>query len=646
MEWTARAFARLAVLAAALVLLVTHSSAQFRPAGRETVVRGRRAVEGDVLVKFRRPLTIAEDGQLKSQIDAERLSAVGGAGTRLLHSRTYTAPALVDFLAKHPDVLYAEPNYILHQAAVPSDPAFGQLWGLRNLIAPGADIGAVPAWDVSTGSRAHIVGVVDSGLDYTHPDLAANVWIAPAAFTVNVGWMPIACAAGSHGFNAIANSCDPVDGNGHGTHVSGIIGAVGNNGRGVTGVNWTTSLMGLKFLDSTGTGTTANAINAIEFAVQAKAVLGVDVRVLSNSWGGGGFSQALLDEISKAAANGILFVAASGNSGGNNDVAPMYPASYAAPNVVSVTATDDHDALASFANYGPSSVHLGAPGVDILSTFVGGGYAYASGTSMAVPYVAGAAALVLSRCALDTPALRTTLLTSIDPVPSLTGVTTTGGRLNVNRAIRLCSPSLADFSLDVSPPSQTIAAGQQAVYGLTVSALDGFADAVSFDVVGLPTGAIATFTPATVAGFGSSTLTIATSTTTPAGTFPLTVVGTSGGLVRTATTTLTVAALLPDFSVAPLVSSQTISGPAVVKFPITIAPVGRFAGRVALKAKGLPNGASTSFSPTSVTLTGPQSAATTLSVKVTSKKKYTYTVAVTGTSGSLIHTAAVTVTLE
>src|SRR5262249_47736907 len=331
---------------------------------------------------------------------------------------------------------------------------FSALWGLQNtgqnigcgagcfgsaVGTAGADIKATLAWDVSTGSRANVVGVVDTGIDYNHPDLAANVWSAPTSFTVTVGGRSIACAAGTHGFNAITNTCDPLDDNDHGSHVSGTIGAVGNNSVGVVGVNWTASIMGLKFLNSSGSGTTANAIKAIEFAIQAKAAIGVNVRVLSNSWGGGGFSQALLDEINSADANDMLFVAAPGNNGRNIDSSPSYPASYNAPNIVAVAATDNNDNLASFSNYGSSTVHLGAPGVRVLSTTRNNTYSYFSGTSMATPHVSGSAILVLSQCALDTAGVKSNLLSNVDPIPSLAGLTTTGGRLNVNNSIRACS---------------------------------------------------------------------------------------------------------------------------------------------------------------------------------------------------------------
>ena len=352
-------------------------------------------------------------------------------------------------------MLYAEPNYIVRTFSTPNDVSFPQLWGLENLGqavnggAPGtagSDIRAVPAWNVSMGSTIHVVGVIDTGIDYTHPDLVANMWSAPAAFSVDLGGgAVVTCAAGTHGFNAITRTCDPMDDQGHGTHVAGTIGASGDNGIGVVGVNWTTQLMAIKFLDNTGSGTVADAIAGIRFAVAARRAFpgAADVRILSASWGGFDFSQALRDEIAAIEAESMLFVAAAGNYGLNNDVLPTYPASYDAPNIVSVAATTNTNTRAYFSNYGSTTVHLGAPGVDILSTTPGGSYSFASGTSMATPHVSGAAALVLSRCPFDTATLKGALTATVQPMEALASGTITGGRLDVNSAIHSC----------VAPPS-------------------------------------------------------------------------------------------------------------------------------------------------------------------------------------------------
>jgi subtilisin family serine protease len=300
---------------------------------------------------------------------------------------------------------------------------------MRNISGP-------DAWDLSTGSTANVVAVIDTGFSYNHPDLADNLWSAPTDFSVVIGGVTLDCPAGTHGYNAILGICNPLDDNGHGTHTSGTVGAVGNNGIGVVGVNWTASVMSAKFLNAGGSGTTADAIKAIEFTIQVKAYFGAgaNVRVLSNSWGGGGFSSALRDEIVSARDNDMLFVAAAGNNSRDNDRVPTYPANYDVENVISVLSTTAADARSSFSNWGANTVHLGAPGSGIVSTWLTG-YASASGTSMATPHVAGAAALVLSYCGMDTPTLKQVLLNNVDPVAALNGLTITGGRLNVFAAM-------------------------------------------------------------------------------------------------------------------------------------------------------------------------------------------------------------------
>lgn len=384
----------------------------------------------------------------------------GGRGIFLLHSRSQNISKLLERLARHAEIELAEPNYILQAVRTPNDTNYGQLWGLRNNAQTvlgvtgksGVDIAAAPAWDISTGNTSQVAAVVDTGVDYNHVDLAANMWSAPAAYTVNINGTPVTCPAGSHGFNLVSFSCDPMDDNDHGTHVAGTIGAAGNNAVGVTGVNWQARIMAVKFLDASGSGTSFDAINSLEYLIQTKAAFGgdggsADIRALNASWGGGGFDQFLLDAIHDANAAGILFVAAAGNDTSNNDLVPFYPASFNAPNVIAVAAFNNLDQLSWFSNFGAASVDLGAPGESILSTKRGGGYVYFSGTSMAAPHVTGSAMLVLSRCPLDTAGLRSVLLTGTSADTALKGKTVTGGRLNVNKALTSCAAYVSPVSL-------------------------------------------------------------------------------------------------------------------------------------------------------------------------------------------------------
>jgi subtilisin family serine protease len=451
---------------------ITQSQGRGNSRDRTIFVNGHEAVANEALIAFKHGLTVSDRAEIEHTLDADEDEHVG-QGVRRIHSRRFGADVLLAYLRTHPSVASVEPNWIVHADTLPNEPNFGLLWALRNrgqtvngrAGVSGADINAGSAWDITTGSRANVVAVVDTGVDYTHPDLAANIWSAPAAFAVTIGGVPINCAAGSHGFNAITKTCDPKDDNGHGTHVAGTIGAVGNNAVGVAGVNWKASVMPLKFLDASGSGTTADAINAFEFAIQAKAALastnGANVRVLSNSWSGGGFSQSLLDEIKRTGTQNMLFVAAAGNGSTNTDYTATYPASYDVSNVLAVAATDSSDFLASFSNFGSSSVDLAAPGVDILSTSIGTGYEYMSGTSMATPHVSGAAALVLSKCPLDTAGVKANLLSNVDVLGSLSGWVRSNGRLNISRAVRACAP------LASAPAATTIPAPPTGVAAVT-----------------------------------------------------------------------------------------------------------------------------------------------------------------------------------
>ena len=344
-------------------------------------------------------------------------------------------PAALADLRAIPGLLrVAEPDYIVHASLTPADPSYAQLWGLHNTGQTGgvadADIDAPEAWEIATGSRSIRVGVIDTGIDYNHPDLAANIWTNPGEIAGNgIDDDANGYIDDIHGWDFANDDADPMDDHFHGTHCAGTIGGVGGNALGVVGVNWQVTLVAIKFLGLYG-GTTSDAVESVSYAT----LLGLDLT--SNSWGGGGYSEALREAIAEAGAAGQLFIAAAGNSAQNTDLAVNYPSGYDLDNIVSVAATDHADQLASFSNYGSVSVDLGAPGVAIYSTDLGSGYQSLSGTSMATPHVAGAAALVLAHRGPLSPAeLKEALLENVDPIPALADKTVTGGRLNVAAAL-------------------------------------------------------------------------------------------------------------------------------------------------------------------------------------------------------------------
>jgi len=508
--------------------------------------RGRDVVAGEIIVRFREGATTGTAGT-NADPDILTAGALTPARATLLRSRSRSVSELLQEYSSRSDVLYAEPNYLWRKKDVPNDPFFTSQWALSNTGQsiggqtglPGADIGGPLAWEIAQGSRSIVVGVVDSGVDYNHPDLASNIWSAPRSFTVNVAGRSITCAAGTHGFNAITRTCDPMDDDGesHGTHVAGIIGADGDNGLGISGVNRVTSMMALKFIGSNGTGTTADAIAAIDFAIQAKAVLGVDanVRILNNSWGSNAFSQSLLDAVNSAGLSNILFVAAAGNDGVNTDQTPHYPSSYTAANVISVASTDNRDALLAFSNYGPISVDLGAPGQNIGSTRSPMTYIFEGGTSMAAAMVSGAAALVLSACNSSTATLRSTLLNSVDPVASLQGKTATGGRLNVHRALVNCATGNAPvFTLRSQSSFVLPDTARSATTTITMNPLNGFSANVDL-VASAPPGFTVTLASSAINFNSPSTsLTVTADPGIGPGSYVIHVAGTGGGISRTA----------------------------------------------------------------------------------------------------------------
>lgn len=290
------------------------------------------------------------------------------------------------------------PNYLLKASELmPNDPSFGQLWGMSDA----QGISAPRAWSSFVGAYAVVVAVIDTGIDYNHPDLVANMWRNPGESAGNgVDDDGNGYVDDVHGINAItsaANPGNPMDDHFHGTHVAGTLGAVGNNSRGVAGVNHRVKIMAVKFLSSNGSGSLSDAVRGIDYMTMMRNSYGINIRVANNSWGGGGYSGALEQAIARARDAGIVFVAAAGNDGIDTDASSSYPSGYEVDNVVSVAAIDRNQNLAKFSNYGATTVDIAAPGVDILSTAPGGGYQKLSGTSMATPHVSGALALLLGR---------------------------------------------------------------------------------------------------------------------------------------------------------------------------------------------------------------------------------------------------------
>jgi len=418
---------------------------------------------------------------------------------------TRDLPSIVSILANVAGAPLQSVSLAVSARVSPNDPGFGSQWDLNNTGqsggTAGADIHATQAWRSTTGSAKTVVAVIDTGVDYNHPDLYQNIWINQAeipksrlrnlADVDHDGYISFAdlnnpvnqgigrITDGNHdgridaadilapmvldshgndtglggwahhstqdgdiahpddliGWNFVTNTNNPFDDNGHGTHVSGTIGAMGNDGVGVTGINWSVSIMALKFLNAGGSGYESNAISALNYSVAHGATIS------NNSWGGASYDPSMLAAIQNAQAHGDIFVAAAGNNGRNLDTAPSYPASYNLANMVVVAATDRNDRLASFSNYGAGSVSLAAPGVQILSTTPNNTYSWYSGTSMAAPHVTGVLALLESQHPTwSYSQLINRVMSTADPLPGLQAKTKTGGRLDAAAALADSTP--------------------------------------------------------------------------------------------------------------------------------------------------------------------------------------------------------------
>lgn len=409
---------------------------------------GAEYVPNEMLVKFKKGTNDATRGRvigllkanIKEHIHTAAMKHFGDDQGVFLLSINENA---MDGIAKSKafgEIEYAEPNWIYHHDATSNDLYFmnGSLWGMAGTYGSGATV----AWaNNKLGSSGVYVGIIDEGYMYSHEDLSANAGTNPGEIAGNgIDDDGNGFKDDVYGWDFDGNNNTVFDGAGddHGTHVAGTIGAVGGNTKGVAGVNWNVKLLNAKFLGSRG-GTTANAIKAVDYFTALK-IKGVNLVATNNSWGGGGFSQGLLDAINNMNTAGVLFIAAAGNSGANNDVTASYPSNYNAPNVIAVAAIDVNGALASFSQYGATTVDLGAPGVGIWSTVpkssqgkIISSYASYSGTSMATPHVTGAAALYKSINPSATAVqIKAAILGSVTATSSLSGKCATGGRLNVS----------------------------------------------------------------------------------------------------------------------------------------------------------------------------------------------------------------------
>lgn len=452
---------RTTLLAAATLAALGTASTAFAGGRPDLVARGiaqGKPFQADqVIVQFRADATAADKARVMGRVNGNRADVLSrgrgrGGDVELLNARGHAD--IVDLLAElYADeaVEFAEPNWIVQHAATSNDTYYtnGSLWGVYgNASSPANQYGsqAAEVWASGGTSCSNVVvGIIDEGYMYTHADLAPNAFKNPGEIAGNgIDDDGNGYKDDVYGWDFDGNNNSVFDGTAddHGTHVAGTIGAVGGNGTGVAGMCWSVKLMSAKFLGSRG-GTTANAIKAVDYFTDMKQRHGLNLVATNNSWGGGGFSQALKDAIDRADAAGILFIAAAGNSGTNNDATASYPSGYASNNVIAVAALTNTGALASYSQYGATTVDIAAPGSGIWSTVpvasgkgknatIASGYASYNGTSMATPHVTGAAAMYAARHPGATAAqIKAAILSNAAPTPSVQGKVATNGRLNV-----------------------------------------------------------------------------------------------------------------------------------------------------------------------------------------------------------------------
>lgn len=423
--------------------------------------KGEPYVKNELLVKFREGVTKQKIAGVNSRFGHQILERLGDSGWQRVRIGKGSDPKkAAASLQLEPEVEFAQPNFYYRLAATPNDPNWGNagLYGLPMISAPAA-------WDLSTGSSTVVVANIDTGMRYTHEDLAANMWTNPGEIQGNgIDDDNNGFADDYFGYDFFFNDPDPLDENGHGTHVGGTIGAVGNNALGVVGVNWNVKIMAIKIFDNTGFGTTsAMLVNAYNYIRMMKN-RGINIRVTNNSYAGCdeacGYDQATKDALDALGDAGVLNVFAAGNNGWNNDtaVAPAYPAAYTSPSILTVASSTSTDTRSGFSNWGPVTTDLAAPGSSILSTgnSTDSHYRTLSGTSMAAPHVTGAAALLAAfNPGLSAESLKATLMNTGD---LLTGWDSTpirtNRRLNVFNALQNPTTCSLDLSADVARVSR------------------------------------------------------------------------------------------------------------------------------------------------------------------------------------------------
>jgi subtilisin family serine protease len=449
----------LLVVTALCAMTIPSLQVQGQKNGNATSRIEAASVPGELLIQFRVGATDEDKDRALGRIGGEALENIrtqaahnDGRGDLVLARFQPDVPqaAAIRRMQDDPAVEFAEPNFIYTHQAVSNDPYYtnGSLWGMYgDATTPANQYGsqAGEAWAAGhTGSSSVYVGVIDEGIQFTHPDLDANVWNNPFDPADGVDNDGNGYVDDIHGWDFDGNNNTIYDGgtqgrvDDHGTHVTGTIGAEGGNGIGVAGVNWSVTYISGKFLGRRG-GTTANAIKAVDYFTDLKTRHGLNIVATNNSWGGGGFSQGLLDAINRGGNAGILFIAAAGNSGTNNDTTASYPSNYQCTAngtydcVIAVAAITSTGGLASYSQYGATTVDIGAPGSGVYSTTAFNLYSSFSGTSMATPHVTGGAALYAStHPGASAAQIRTAIMSSAVPTASLSGRCVTGGRLNVS----------------------------------------------------------------------------------------------------------------------------------------------------------------------------------------------------------------------